>query len=76
MRRWRVATASGIDWKRLSQDLQHHNTEISTSLGRTDREARFLGLHETATLIIGNLLYSGRLDGRQLTEAISVTRAY
>lgn len=72
----RAAAQSGIDWKQLQRDLQRHGTEISASLGRTDREARLLRLPGSPTLIISNLLYSGRLDAEQLTEAIGVARAH
>ena len=70
-----AATRSGVNWNLLQQDLHLHDTEIAASLERTDREARLLGLRGTPTLVIGNLLYSGRLDNRQLPEAISLARS-
>lgn len=68
------AARSGIDWHRLLADLAAHRDEINASLARTDREARMLNIGGTPALIIGDLLYVGRLSSDQIERAIALAR--
>ena len=70
-----AAEKAGIDWGRLRRDLVLHGRTIDASLERTDRQARSLTLTGTPTLVIGDLMFAGRLTIGQLEEAIRLARA-
>jgi protein-disulfide isomerase len=69
-----AAAKVGINWGRLQRDLVVHSHEIDDSLERTDRQARSLGIPGTPTLVIGGLMFSGRLAVGQLEAAVRLAR--
>lgn len=69
------AARSGIDWRRLLADLAAHRREIDASLARTDQRARLLSIGGTPALVVGDLLFVGRLDRDQIKQAIALARS-
>lgn len=70
-----AASRSGIDWRRLLADLAAHRGAIDASLARTDQQARLLNIAGTPTLVVGDLLFVGRLGADQISQAVALARS-
>ncbi len=71
----RIAVSAGVDWARLTADMASHGAELDRQLGRHGMQAWSLGLQGTPSYLVGPYLIQGRLDGRQLRQAVRRARA-
>jgi protein-disulfide isomerase len=69
-----AATRSGVDWRRLLADLAAHRGDIYASLARTDQQTRLLNIVGTPALVVGDLLFVGKLGANQIGQAIALAR--
>jgi protein-disulfide isomerase len=65
-----VARAAGIDWPRLTADLDRDSATIDAQLDRQGFQAWTLGLKGTPDYLVGTDLYQGGLDDRALAAAV------
>ncbi|WP_242526519.1 DsbA family protein [Novosphingobium sp. KA1] len=69
-----AATRAKVDWARLQADLARHGGEIDAALQRTARLADTLGLSGTPSLVIGDYLIPGAIDGATLRSVVAKSR--
>jgi protein-disulfide isomerase len=70
-----AATRSGVGWRRLLADLAAHRGDIDASLARTEKQSRLLNIAGTPALVVGDLLFVGRLGADQISQAIALARS-
>ncbi|TCM20377.1 protein-disulfide isomerase [Novosphingobium sp. PhB165] len=70
-----AATRANVDWAQLQADLARHGGEIDAALQRTGRLAETLGLSGTPSLVIGDYLIPGAIDGATLRSVVQKSRA-
>ena len=72
----RVATAAGVDWPRLAEDLRRDRTAIDAQLSRHAFEAWSLGLQGPPGYVVGPFLVRGRLSEHALKALIHEARLF
>lgn len=70
-----AAIRARVDWARLQADLIKHKSQIDALLGRTDRQARAIGLQGTPAFVIGSYLVPGALDLQSMQKIVAEARA-
>ena len=71
-----AADQAGVDWQRLTSDLEAHGKEIDAALARSDRQAGMLGISGTPAMFVGPYLVAGALPPDQLRQAVAIARQY
>src|SRR3546814_13776018 len=71
-----AADQAGVDWQRLTSDLEAHAKEIDAALARSDRQAGMLGISGTPAMFVGPYLVAGALTPDQLRQAVAIARQY
>src|SRR3546814_11159109 len=69
-----AADQAGVDWQRLTSDLEAHAKEIDAALARSDRQAGMLGISGTPAMFVGPYLVAGALPPDQLRQAVPIAR--
>lgn len=69
-----AARKAGVDWARLTADLDAHGFEIQSLLNRNDTQAEALGFEGTPGLIVGSKVFEGALTLKQLRQAVAEAR--
>ncbi|MHB9879550.1 DsbA family protein [Pacificimonas sp. ICDLI1SI03] len=71
-----AATAAGVDWAQLQQDMETRGQEIDDLIDRTSLQAAKMGLQGTPALLVGPYLIPGAVDYTTLTETVGLARDF
>lgn len=71
-----AADRAGVDWARLQRDLDAHESDIDSVIGRTGMQAAQMGLQGTPALLIGPYFVPGAIDYSGLTKGVALAREF